>query len=576
MDITGLFLLILVVLSRLPFLLQAGNLLDFDEATFALMAKRILEGEIPLYVSGHSYSGSLVSFLIAPFLALMGNTPLAVKLAPLFLFLVFLSVNYVLLKKLFSRPVSIFSTLFLIVMPAGVLDISLRAWGGHAELWSFGAGLLLLLSFCRDPVNSKKVIFLFWTGFLAGAAVWIGEIFILFLLPSVLYWIAPGKVKKFILVENKSISLWLRRVFIAAHAVIGIYLAVQIAAFFLGEHGSGHPAFRIKELKKVTVFLIAEMTALWIFTSSGGEAIRLKGKKIAAVGFGFFLGHLPAILFNVLGGEGLRIFHKSGAIAFTDFPARLNDVFAYKIRHFVLGLSYLPGLWGWSLLALIFVMVLVAAWHRSSPRVILIYYGIGALTVCANIVSTLEASRYLAPLYLAIAVILGVFLGRIAWEKSKVLSLVLALMIAAGWGYTDYRYYRDLPKGRINDYRQILDYLDQRGIKGGQGSRSITHLLTFLSGERIVFSTYLQQERYLPHAQYTEKLWRRAYVFGKTDSALQDLEKDPALFSKVTDKAQIGDFIVYTVEFPENKQTGIDSSYLDWRPRPRLKFYLNQ
>lgn len=574
----ALLLLILAFLVRLPFLLQSGNIVDFDEATFALMAKRILEGEIPLYVSGHSYSGSFISFLMAPFLALLGNAPLAVRLPPLVLFLVFLLVNYLLLKKMFSKAVGIFATLFLIVMPAGVFDISMRAWGGHAELWSFWAAALLLLFLYFNSSHSGNFLMLFGIGFISGAALWIGEIFVLFLVPSVLYWIARGKAWNFIRVKNTAIPPWLRWIFIGAHAIIGLYLAVQLINLFFGVHPQ--PPFRIKELKKITVLLISEITVTWIFTPSRSEEYWLKGKKMAATVSGILLGHLPAVLFNSLGGEGLRIFHKSGAITCADLPTRLSDIFAHKIPHFVLGLSYFDfpskNFFGWGLLVLILFMVLFTALSRASPRPVLIYYGLGAMTVFANIASTLEAKRYMAPLYLALAVIMGVFLGQIAWRKSKFLSVFLAFLIGSGWSYTDYRFYQELPKDRRDHYRQILDYLESRGIQGGQGSRSITHLLTFLSGERIVFSTYLQQERYLPHALYTEKLWRRAYVFGKTDSALQNLEKDPALFSKVTQKTQIGDFVIYIVEMPEKREAGVDVSYLEWRPRPKLHFYLNQ
>jgi hypothetical protein len=568
-------LLALAVLSRLPFLLQAGNILDFDEATFALMAKRVLEGEIPVYVSGHSYSGSFISFLIAPFLAGMGHTPLAVKSATLLLFLIFLSLNYFLLKRLFSKPVSVFGTLILIVMPAGVLDISLRAWGGHAELWSFWAAGLLLLSLYFDPGCPRKWPLLFGLGLIAGAGVWIGEIFVLFFLPSLLYWIGPGKIRDFVLVKNKSIPAWLRRVLLAAHAGIAIYLAVQLTGFFLNEHFGGQPPFRIKELKKIAVFLIAEATALWMFASSGRDERRLKMNRAAVTAAGFALGHLPAILFNALGGAGLRIFHKSGTITGAELPARLSDVFARKIPGFVLGLSYLPEGWGLALPALIMVIVAVTAFYGSAPAR-RIYYGIAIFTILANLASTLEASRYLAPLYLALAGILGIFLGEIAWKKSGPAAVLLALLILSAWGYSDYAYYREVPKNRLSSYRQILDYLEGRGIRGGQGSRSVTHLLTFLSGEKIVFSTYLQPERYPPHARYTERLWRRAYVFGITDSGREDFEKDAALFAGVTDRARIGDFAVYIVELPENQKTGIDLSYPEWRARPRPRLYLNQ
>ncbi len=606
MDLMLPLLLLAALVSRLFVLFQSGNLIDFDEATFALMAKRILEGEIPFYISGHSYSGSLASFVMAPFIALLGTQPLAIKLSSLAFFLVFITIQYFLLKTLFSRPVSAFSNLLIVCMPAGMYDISTRVWGGHAELWSFQAALLLLLHsyFERSLPRDQKLWILFAMGVLVGMAFWIGEIFLLFAGAFAIYFILrlwrPNeslivRMREAFLLKAVRLPPWIKGVLVTLHTLLLLYLFLQAVNLLVSGTrfpGLKHlltpwvtdPPFRIKEMKWIFYLLAGESLGLFFLGQTSSEARKAFLGKLAIAASGVLAGHLPAILFNSLGGEGLRIFHKSGLLTGPDFLSRLSRVFTVQLPRMILGP---PG--AWPILFLVVGMVGVVGFVRrrdflifwrlprdTKPPYLIVFFLVLALTLLANVSSTLEAERYLAPAYLGLAVILGYFLGEWAWKRSKVTALVLAGLVGGYFLFTEYAFLKAAPKERYAQCREILDYLEKREIRGGQASRSLSYTLTFLSGEKVVFSTYDSPERYLPYERYTEKLWRRAYVFDGGDSTAERFRQNRNLLSKVKETQKIGPFVIYVVELPKLKEGGINLPYLEERPKPHFHFYLNE
>jgi hypothetical protein len=534
--------------------------------------------------------------------ASLGTVPEAIRLSSLTLFLIFIAINYFLLKRLFNKPVSVFVNLLMIFMPAALFDVSTRVWGGHAELWSFAAGLLLLSFFYfeTEASESRKTLFLFLMGLVTGAALWVSEFFLLFLVPYVLYFALRFRpnpdenlflsILNGILLRRTFLPRWLKTLLIILHSFIALFLLMQCLGIFWDQLPlATDPPFQIKEMKKIAYLLFGEMILLSVLKLRGLPD-RMEGlKKIGVVGAGTLLGHLPALIFNFLGGEGLRIFHKSGFVSSSMLLRQVADVFGDKLPQFILGLAYTPGLRAWAFLFLIGGIVLWTAfvyrrdllifWKMPrgfKPSYTAVFFLTGAFTLFANTFSTLEADRYMVPLYLSLAGIVGIFLGQILWTRSRVLALVLFCLIAGHFAYTDYLFLKKLPKDRSETHRQIIDYLEENQIRGGLAPRSLSHLLTFLAGERIVFSTYPERDRYLPHERFTQKLWRRAYVFEANDSAGELFRNNSGLFSKVTETKVINRVTIYLVEFPKLKERGFNLSYSEWRPKPHFRFYLNE
>ncbi|MBI4970449.1 MAG: hypothetical protein HZC17_01210 [Candidatus Omnitrophica bacterium] len=606
-------LLIVAILVRIPFLLQAGSLIDFDEATFALMAKRILGGEIPIYISGHSYSGSFCSLVMAPFIALFGHTALAIRLTSLTFFLSFFTVNYFLMKRIANRTVAIFSSLFFILMPPSVMDVSMRVWGGHAELWLFQAAALALLAKYFD--GPQKFFFgplLFFFGLIVGAALWVSEFFLLFLIPFLLYFLCrfrqPQSDSLFRWIWNFAklayfrLPGWLRKVLIAWHIFLAVFILIHLTAVFFANNPAipqkffkifgAIPPFQIKVMKKLFLAFTLEVLVVYFMHSQPFSKLLMLSNLGPMFG-GLLVGYSPAILFNLAGGKGLRIFQKSGAISFSEFPARLQLIFTQKIPQFLLGLG--DGFYvhpdallktGWMVFGAIslaaIVITIICYWKNLKTLVwpktgiissyVWIYFLILLLTIKANIWSTLEAARYLAPAYIGLVGILAFFLGEIVWKKFKLTAVILTLLILASFGYGNYIFYRDIPTARAASYSEILDYLASQQIRGGLACRTLSHILTFLSGEKVVMSTYLQPERYKPHADYTLPLHRKAYIFEADDSTNEAFRKNPDLFSKVKEEKTFGPNVVYIVEESEEP----DGTYTARQHKLPIYFYLNK
>jgi len=571
-----LILLVLAVLARIPFLAQAGNLLDLDEASFALMAKRILMGEIPLYLTSQSYLGSLVSFVMAPWVALLGCTALPVKLTTLTFSLGFIAVNYLLLKTIARRSVAIFASLFLILMPPGLMDLSTRVTGAHPELWVFQAVLLLLLfKFFEGPTRIPMERLLLGMGVLTGMALWICEVFLLYLIPFLIYFVLRfwkpreesviQSICNFFRLSYFRLPTWLRILLQTWHGLILLFLVFHGVGIFLPHFGAVVP-FQIKVLKKLFLVFSGELVLIYWFHTPASDRLSLLRNLGFLVG-GFLLGHAPAIVFNLAGGEGLRIFHGSGAIGLTEIPNRLQLIFMRRIPELILGN---PVFWE---MILVSFGVLGFAFRKNRASYIWLFYGLGFFILLGNLVSTLEAARYLSHLYVPFTVLLGYFLGGFLWPKRRLIAILLALFVLLHFGHGYYRYYRAIPKDHASNQAKILEFLRSEKIHGGYASRTISSILTYLSKERLIFSSYGIAERYIPYEQYTKSLSRPAYIFETDDSSAESFRKDENLFSQVESQKIFGPYIVYLL------RNSSSISDLPYAPPPRrfpIYLYLNE
>ncbi|MBI4398664.1 MAG: hypothetical protein HY586_06020 [Candidatus Omnitrophica bacterium] len=605
-----LIILLVAALVRAPFILLGTNYIDLDEATFGLMAKRILEGEIPLFFTGQSYCGSLAAFVLTPFLALFGHTGFALKLGSLTFFLAFLSVNYALMKRIASRPVAVFTSLFFIVMPPALFQMSLKVWGCHSELWVFYAALLLLLAKYFDgPQHFFSEKILFWIGFFAGAGLWLSELYLLFLIPILLYFFlrfrshqeesAAGWLYNLFWLKHFRLPGLLRRALIGWHFLLVTIFLMHTAAIFLADSSwmnqplgaallkklGAVPPFQIKMLKKILLMLFAE-AGLVTFLHSALFSKLLVLRNGGAVIVGVSIGHLPAILFNLLGGEGLRIFHKSGALAAGEWSARAGALFGTTLPQLILGRTD-PA--AWCLAGIIFIAVCATVvyfrkdfkilYHPErgrQPSYLCLFFLMAVCIVLGNMLSTLAAMRYVAPVYLALAPILGYFFGQILWRgRLKILSILLSVSILGYFLIRIYHVYEGIPKNHAQNYYEIIDSLEARGIQGGYARRDLSQILTYLSGEKIVFSSYAGTDRYIPHEQFVGTLAEKAYVFEPGDSSDAAFRENETFTGKVRERKEIGSHVVYWV----SEETDSIRDNLPYSPKHRkfpIQIYLNQ
>lgn len=116
-----------------------------DEATMGLAALHIAEGQgFPIYFYGQHYMGTLEAYLAAPLVSLLGPTVWAIRLAPMALYLAYLAIMFVLVRRLYSAGFALFTVALLALASDRIARNQLIGGGGYPETPPMVAGLLLL------------------------------------------------------------------------------------------------------------------------------------------------------------------------------------------------------------------------------------------------------------------------------------------------------------------------------------------------------------------------------------------------------------------------------------------------
>ena len=123
---------------RMPWLLAVERTLDADEAVTGIMAMDILDGARPLYYYGQGYLGTVEPFTAAGLFAVLGSSPLVLRLAPLLIFVASLWFQYRVVRHWFGRPAAWLSVLFWCAAPAAVALWTVKARGGFTAVMLFG------------------------------------------------------------------------------------------------------------------------------------------------------------------------------------------------------------------------------------------------------------------------------------------------------------------------------------------------------------------------------------------------------------------------------------------------------
>ena len=142
-------LLALAAALRLALAARGWPILNSDEATMGLMGSdTLLHGSRPIFLYTEDYIGALQAYLAAPVDALLGPTPLALRVVTTLEIVIFLLVVYALARALWSPAVALLSVALLALGPAWALLRELQASAGAQETLLFGA-LVVYLAFLR-------------------------------------------------------------------------------------------------------------------------------------------------------------------------------------------------------------------------------------------------------------------------------------------------------------------------------------------------------------------------------------------------------------------------------------------
>lgn len=160
---------------------------DADEAVTGVMTQRILDGDFPLYFGIQSYQGALEQYLQAPFLAVLPDTPLTLRILPLILTAVVCVLVYVLGTRIVgSRWAGALAAVLYAIGPYWGVWKSIKSHGGYNGAVIFGMlAILMALMLRRESPRSGWIAAAL--GVFAGLAIWENYLAFYLLIPAALW-----------------------------------------------------------------------------------------------------------------------------------------------------------------------------------------------------------------------------------------------------------------------------------------------------------------------------------------------------------------------------------------------------
>ncbi|MBM3664711.1 MAG: hypothetical protein FJW92_02815 [Actinobacteria bacterium] len=174
-------------IARLIMLLTNIARFENDEAITGVMAQRILDGDFPAYFGIQSYQGALEQYLQAPVLALLPDTPLALRSVQLALTIVIGVLVYVLgCRMTGSRWAAALATTLYALGPYYSLIKGVRSHGGYDGALILGL-LVVLLALRLRRTDARAGWVAAGIGLCAGLAIWENYLAVYLLVPGVLW-----------------------------------------------------------------------------------------------------------------------------------------------------------------------------------------------------------------------------------------------------------------------------------------------------------------------------------------------------------------------------------------------------
>lgn len=165
--------------------IRSNWMIDGDEAVYGIGALRVLRGERPIFFYGEPYMGMITAYLAAPLVALLGPTPIALRLITLTASLCYVTATWCLALRLYGPRVAAVAVLFS-ALPSIYTDVfALKALGSYEEVMVAGTVMMLGVLRCRREGTLSLTR---WSGLglLTGMALWANFLVIYYLVTALL------------------------------------------------------------------------------------------------------------------------------------------------------------------------------------------------------------------------------------------------------------------------------------------------------------------------------------------------------------------------------------------------------
>ena len=480
--------LALGLLPRLPLLYNAAALFNSDEAVNALTIRHLFGGEIRLHAWGVTYYGLTEGLLALPFVAVLGSTALAFKLAAVAAFLALLGAVYLLGRQIYGPGAGLAAAALLALFSPQAVRWSSMAASGLALIVAWGTLVLLWHERLRRRPPRAPELFAF--GCFAGFGLYTYELLLPYLAALAGAWSLLGATALARRAGAESVAArpagrQLRAALLTAGLLAAGFalgwapkLALLLRDAAHGTHEPGYGFANAAQLARNTRLLALDLLAL-LGANPGGDGALLE-----------FVG--PATALAAALGVVLLAFYAA---------------------------SWLGAAW----------RVAAGAWQEPSRLVaaeavlvLLVPVNLALFLLSTN-PNDLQSNHYLLPLLSSLPVLAGCTLVRLARRSiagraaAGALAAVLLGLPAAqicAWearlGVLDPRL---RPVGKHEPLFEVLSYLEGQGIRGAYAQYWICYKATFLAQERVVVAPLLTWDRYPAYGRRVDALPAEAYVF---------------------------------------------------------------
>jgi 4-amino-4-deoxy-L-arabinose transferase-like glycosyltransferase len=401
-----------------------------DEATTGLMGLAVLRGHFPVYFFGQPFMGALDAYLAAPIYLVLGTSYATLKLLPVLLSIVWIALATRLAWELAGTRAAWWTALLLVVPPDFLLYWAHQARNHYPLALVLGTVALLLAHRVGSGGEPRATVRFWLLGFVLGLGFWTNFLIMVFL-PAV------------------------------------ALLAVRGGAGRLAR-GALHlvPAFALGSLPH------------WVYGVPHGTAIPSAGASIS-----------PGEL-----ASHLRVLWRVSWPALTGVPAGLRLTWLWSALTLGLAILYGAALW--------------QAIRRGEPsprRRLGVALALLIMTNVAVAVGTVYGralddhdQRYLLPVYAGLIPLLGAWLARRrSLARAGVIAIAVVLVQVSGavtgtlTAFAPATAAQD--KARAAARRRLVDRLVEAGHRRIYDQNPVGRLLTFLSGERVIFTDPAQE-----------------------------------------------------------------------------------
>jgi hypothetical protein len=500
----------LAIAARLPFLLTGKIPFDSDEAVEGLMARHVLEGELPAFFWGQPFKGVPEVYAAAGVFAVFDSSVAALKSVTLAVFAIYVAVNFVLLDKIASRWVAVSASLLLIVAPPALVFWSLWAGAEYMLIMLLGTTLLLILERAKSREQTDQYLQLV-TGLVIGFGLWAHQLFVMYLIPLGLILARQGE-------------WWKRREFrdpnrwaVALTAIGGVYVLLGVIAFVTGGFSlrAGSVAISAtapQKMIRIAAGIFALAIAVQLVSRGSATQARAALHRFWPAVVGLLIGFAPAIAYAIFvetPRSPVRVIDARGLL---DGSSDIFGNIVPILAGFKTGTTErlpLPAIAAVPSAAALaaYVWSTRRLWTKQFFPLFVVFIPIFFLLSGAYIDT--QSHRYVIPWYAGLSVAWAVGSLASARERKGIATVIVATIIAVH-AWQQVAWYQKLQPDTQS--LATIDCLKRNGIRGGYAEYWTAYKLTFIAHEEIIIAPTDGIDRYPRYTEYVRSLPAREQI----------------------------------------------------------------